>query len=141
MDYSQSMELLESSKRSFSEETWPQVWGELFENVIFFENMARLNNRGDVLFFTAVEGPDAADQVLFLNDTLLAREGEEGPIPGRHFTRFGLVDLNDQGDYVHYATLDGDTATDVIILKNGEKVVQEGDSLPDIAPWSFIQFF
>ncbi|MHC4711062.1 MAG: hypothetical protein ACYTA3_11750, partial [Planctomycetota bacterium] len=46
------------------------------------------------------------------------------------------LDLNASGEYVHKANLDGDTADDELIVKNGAVFVREGDTLPAFAPFS-----
>lgn len=100
------------------------------------------NNNGDVLFLADLTGPATSNAAIYLNSTMLAREGDPAPVPGRNW--LGLtgpeLSLNNHGEYVFHAKLEGDSDTDRIIIKNGEKFVQEGDTLPDIAPYLLTSF-
>lgn len=71
--------------------------------------------------------------------TLVAQEGSPSPVPGRNWGSLisPEIDLNPAGDWTLKDTLDGAASTDGIILKNGVKFVQEGDTHPDIAPFVF----
>ena len=94
-----------------------------------------LNDNGDVLF--SADTNASGSEVIYLNSAIVAREGQPSPVSGRNWSRlFGSeLSLNNQGDTVFCGTLDGDTATDSIIVLNGAKFMQERDSLPDIAPF------
>jgi hypothetical protein len=69
---------------------------------------------------------------------LIAQEGQPSPVDGRNWGSFAFaaVDLatgvGGNHPWVIKGQLDGDTATDRIIVRNGEKLVQEGDPVPDI---------
>ncbi|HUU97112.1 MAG TPA: hypothetical protein VM487_15345 [Phycisphaerae bacterium] len=99
-------------------------------------------NAGDIMFFADLTGDSAADGVIYLNDTLLAQEGSPSPIDGRNWQLLSSrpLDVNDNGDYVFRGNLDGDTADDELLIKNGAKFIQEGDSVPAIAPFTFESF-
>ena len=86
-------------------------------------------------FWAQITGPEQLDKVLCLNGSVLARKGDQSPIPRRIYERFGELDLNDSGSYAHFATLDGDILSDEVIIKDGQKFVQEGDQLSDLDPW------
>lgn len=100
------------------------------------------NNVGQVLFGADLTGDTTLDGVIYLDSTLIAQEGTPSPVAGRNWSSLSSarLDLNDLGEYVHTGTLAGDTATDTIIVKNGAKFIQEGDSLPAIAPFTFTSF-
>ena len=99
-------------------------------------------NAGDIMFFADLTGDTAADGVFYLNNTLLAQEGSPAPIEGRNWQLLSSrpLDVNNHGDYVFRGNLDGDTADDEVIIKNGVKFVQEGDTLPAIAPFTLENF-
>ncbi len=101
-----------------------------------------VNANGDVLYVADLTGSTATDGVVYLNDTLLAQEGSPAPVAGRNWSSLssGKVDLGDGGDYVFSGSLDGDTASNALIVRNGQKWVQEGDTLPDIAPFTLTSF-
>ena len=99
-----------------------------------------MNALGDVIWCADLDtASPPMDSVCYLNDTLLAQEGAPSPIPGRVWDDIisPEVDINDAGDWTFKDKLDGDTATDDVIVKNGAKFRQEGDTLPAIAPFSF----
>jgi len=100
------------------------------------------NNAGDVMFFADLTGDSAADGVFYLNNTLLAQEGSPAPIEGRNWQLLSSrpLDVNNNGDYVFRGNLDGDTTDDEVIIKNGAKFIQEGDTLAAIAPFTFENF-
>lgn len=123
--------------------------GDLFpgqtENVSdihYYSHNFALNNLGDVIFVADLNGDPAKDGVIYLNQTLLAQEGSDAPLTGRKWERISSrpVALNDDLDYVFSGNMDGDTSTDEIIIRNGAKFIQEGDSLPAIQPYRFTSF-
>jgi hypothetical protein len=64
--------------------------------------------------------------------TMLARDGDPSPVAGRMWGSLfhPRLSLNDAGDWVVIDRLDStDQLTDEIIVKNGAKLVQEGDAL------------
>ncbi len=101
-----------------------------------------INAAGDVLYAADLTGSTATDGVVYLNDTLLAQEGSPSPVAGRNWSSLSSakVDLGDGGDWVLTGSLDGDTASNALMVRNGAKWVQEGDSLPDIAPFTLTSF-
>jgi hypothetical protein len=100
------------------------------------------NNNGDVMFLADLTGSSSTNSAIYLNKTILAREGDPSPISGRNWFSITSpeLSLNNNGGYVFSGRMDGDTTTDSIIIKNGQKLVQEGDTLPDIAPWKLTSF-
>jgi hypothetical protein len=100
------------------------------------------NNVGDVMFFAELEGSSETDGAIYLNETLLAQEGTPSPIDGRNWQLLSSrpLDVNNNGDYVYRGNLDGDAADDEVIIRNGVKFLQEGDTLPAIAPFTLESF-
>ena len=100
------------------------------------------NDAGEAMFTADLEGPTASDHAIYVGSTLVAQEGSPSPVAGRNWSSLSLarVDLNNCGGYVFTGSLDGDAASNAIIVKNGAKLVQEGDSLPAIAPFTFTSF-
>jgi hypothetical protein len=105
-------------------------------------HQSAFNDQGEVLFFADLGGATALDGVLYLGGTLLAQEGAPSPLAGRNWASLASpeVDLNDAGDFVFSGSLDGDSATNLLIVKNDAKFRQEGDSLPAIAPFLLTSF-
>ena len=101
-----------------------------------------VSDAGDVLFFADLEGLTTTDGVVYVNDTLLAQEGSPSPIVPRlyEFLSSRGNDLSNTGHHVFKANLDGNTADDEILVVNGEVFRQEGDTLPDIAPFQLTSF-
>lgn len=95
-----------------------------------------LNDNNDVMFGADLEGDTGVDGVIYINGTLIAQEGSPSPVGGRNWSASGLgsprLDINNSGGYVHTGTLDGDTASDLVIVRNGAKLVQEGDAVTQV---------
>ena len=93
----------------------------------------------------AVDSDGCVYQTHFfpMQHVLLAQEGSPSPVAGR---RWGPLDelglhVNSSGSWTLRAALDAsDPATDAIIVKDGAAFVREGDTLPDIAPYTFDGF-
>jgi hypothetical protein len=100
-----------------------------------------INDGDNVLYGADLDGDSATDGVVYLYDhasgmnILLAQEGFPSPIPDRNWVALSStkLGLSNNGDYVFSGRLTGDTATDSIIIVNGEKFMQEGDAPPGIA--------
>jgi len=94
------------------------------------------NNDGDVLWGCDTDAATSIDALIFKNSTLLAREGDPSPVGGRNWSSLSSpeMSMNAQGDVVFSGSLDGDSASNLIIVKEGEKFRQEGDTLPAISP-------
>ncbi|TAJ16752.1 MAG: hypothetical protein EPO68_10545 [Planctomycetota bacterium] len=101
-----------------------------------------INDTLQVLFFADLNGDTTKDGVLYLGTSILAQEGSASPIAGRNWLSLSsaVVDLNDAGDTAFTGSLDGDAATNVILIRNGQKLAQEGDTLPAIAPFKLTGF-
>jgi hypothetical protein len=100
-------------------------------------HLSAFNNAGDVLFLADLAGATTTDGALYLNNILLAQEGSPSPDPGRNYETLlprGL-DLNASGGYVFKANLDGNTADDDVIIKDGAILVREGQNLASIGPF------
>ena len=98
------------------------------------------NDAGDLMFVADLLGSTATDVVCYLNSTVVAQEGSPSPAAGRNWalsTSTTAVSLNDAGGWALRGGLDGVTTSNTLIVKNGVPLVQEGDSLPAIAPFSF----
>ncbi|MEM6675612.1 MAG: hypothetical protein AAF726_22365 [Planctomycetota bacterium] len=101
-----------------------------------------INASGQVIYGVDLAGDTATDRALYLDGTLLAQEGSPSPIPGRNWGSLTSVevDLNDAGDYVFRSDVDGDTADDDVIVRNGAVFRRAGETLPDIAPFVLEDF-
>ncbi|MEM6675611.1 MAG: hypothetical protein AAF726_22360 [Planctomycetota bacterium] len=101
-----------------------------------------INASGQAIFSVDLAGNAAVDRALYLGTTLIAQEGSPSPIPGRNWGPLdGVeVDLNDAGDYVFKAEVDGDSADDDVIIRNGSVYRRAGESLPDITPFVLEDF-
>ncbi len=100
-----------------------------------------LNNAGHVLFAVDIPGGDA----IYLFDggfTEVAQEGDPSPVAGRNWASLNstALDLNDNGQHVFLGSLDGPTDSDSIIVRDGQKLIQEGDTLPAVGGFAFTRF-
>ena len=99
---------------------------------------APVNGRGDWMWW--VIGDDGRER-LVTRDRILVRSGDPSPVPGRTFVAahpnppIALAHaFNDFGGYAFVRRISGDLASDSLLVKNGEKLAQEGDVLPALAP-------
>lgn len=97
-----------------------------------------INDLGHVLF--AVDIPGGLDAIYFYDGALaeVAQEGDPSPLAGRNWqtlTSTALA-LNDAEDVVFRGQLDGDGASNEVLVRNNQKLVQEGDVLAAIAPFA-----
>jgi hypothetical protein len=85
---------------------------------------------------------DYTGEAIYVDYTLVARQDQPSPVAGRNWKYLdgAEIDLNNVGGWVIHAELDGDNETDFLIEKSGEKLVQEGDSLPGIEGYKFTRF-
>lgn len=90
-----------------------------------------VNAGGEVLFVADLAGDTAVDGAVYLDDLELAQEGDPSPVGGRSWLSLASapVDVNDAGDHAYRGRLDGDTATDDLLVRNGAKLAQQGDVL------------
>ena len=98
----------------------------------YYSGLYAMNDAGDVMFGALLENPDWF-YVVYINGMLVAEDEGPSPIKGRNWNRLGVranVDINNRGDYVLQGGIDGDSASNVLIARNGKKLVQEGDVLP-----------
>ncbi|MBK9188141.1 MAG: hypothetical protein IPM33_04215 [Phycisphaerales bacterium] len=106
------------------------------------ENFAFAND-GRVMAAASLTGATATNGGLWIESTLIARKGDESPIAGRTYTDIGTstkLDMNNNGDYVFKATISGDAATNLILVRNGQLFKQEGDTVPGVAGETIISF-
>ena len=102
------------------------------------------NDAGDVMFFVDTVDPvTAADGAIYLNSTVLAQEGGASPVAGRTWLSLSssVMDLSDNGLHtVLRGQLSAPTTDDQLVVLDGAKFVQEGDSPGDIAPFLLTSF-
>jgi len=105
-------------------------------------HQSAINDLGQVLYFADLTGSTSTDGTIYLDLTLLAQEGSPSPIAGRNwqFLSSRGLDVNNAGDYVFEANVDGDTADDELLVLDGAVFRREGDSLPAIAPFALTSF-
>lgn len=101
------------------------------------EHQTAWNNDGAAFYFADLDGPTDRDGVLYKNTDLVAQEGMASPDAGRSYELLSSrsLDINNGGELVFKANLDGSTADDEVIVKNASILVREGSVLPDIAPF------
>jgi hypothetical protein len=106
---------------------------------------ARMQNYATQIYWSCdVSGPTSADGCVYQGfipsqaQVLLAREGMPSPVAGRAWGPLEDLALDAVGPRWTLRTfLDAsDPSSDGILVSSGSKLVQEGDSLPDIAPFA-----
>ncbi len=96
------------------------------------------NDAGEYIFI-----PNAGTvEHIFLGTTLLAVEGGDSPVAGRPWLSLGTsaVGINNTAQYVYTGQLSGDTATDLVIVRNGQVFRQEGDPVPGMPQFALQSF-
>jgi len=101
------------------------------------------NNAGQVIHqvFMAT-GSGANDVAVYLDQTNLAEEASPSPVAGRNWSTLSAaaVGLNNNGDWVLRAALDGNSIDNELLVKNNVKFVQEGDILAGTGGWALEKF-
>lgn len=94
------------------------------------------NNKGELLYFADLTGSTATDGVIYLDGAKVAREGDPSPVAARNYEFLSGrgLDLNNLGEVVFKANLDGDASSDEMIVVEGAELIREGQSLPMISP-------
>ncbi len=105
-------------------------------------HQSAFNAAGQLLFFADLTGDSATDGVIYLDGALLAQEGSASPVAGRNWLSLSSPELAlaAGGAHLYSGRLDGDTSSDALIVKDGAKFRQEGDTLPAIAPFVLSSF-
>jgi len=93
-----------------------------------------INAAGAVIF--AVDIPGGLDAIYGWDSgtfTELAQEGDPSPIAGRNWASLTSTSLDVSAtSAVFRGTLDGDTTTNLVLIRDGAVFIQEGDTLPAI---------
>ncbi len=100
------------------------------------------NDAGQIMVAMDLDGDTASDTIVYIDTTVITQEGSPSPIVGRNWANDSTVevDLNDLGGWVVSSLLDGDAATNAVIVSNGAKVIQEGDTTPTIGAFQLTSF-
>lgn len=108
----------------------PSVPGGAFGNFDAFRTHRQINAAGDAIFICSLTGvPTTANQCLYVNLQLFAREGDAAPgIAGRNFEDFEFAAIADDGMVIYRADLDG-SAFDRAIYRGFTPLAREGESI------------
>jgi hypothetical protein len=121
----------------------------LLDALRFGPDAAAFNDLGHVIYAVNLEtGADfTMDGSIWMwngsANVLVAQEGTPSPVPGRNWGALyrPSVSLNNNGDWTIRDGLDdSDVLSDQVIVKNGAKLVQENDTLPDIGGFQLRSF-
>ncbi|HEX5042452.1 MAG TPA: hypothetical protein VFV75_06075 [Candidatus Polarisedimenticolaceae bacterium] len=95
-----------------------------------------------VFYFADLNGDTLRDGVFYLDQRKIAQEGDPSPVSGRNYELLSSrsLDVNRFGETAFKANLDGDTASDEMIVSKGAELVREGGTLRDIDPFHFTAF-
>lgn len=101
-----------------------------------------LADDGLLMWVADLTGDTASDQAICVEDQILYREGDASPIPGRPWESFGLtkIDRHEIGGLVFTATVQGDNASDSVIIFNDTVFRQEGQPVPGMPGSTFTSF-
>ena len=101
------------------------------------------NNNDDWMAQVKIDDSNTSDTGIVYNGVFVAREGDAHPtIAGRAYADFGTsrLGMNDMGDYVFTATLDGANEDNLVLMRNQEVFAREGSSVSGFAPDTIIRF-
>ena len=100
------------------------------------------NDAGNLMFYADLAGDTAVDTVIYLDGVLLAQEGSPSPVVGRDWASLATpeMSINASAQYVHSGSLTGDSASNLVIIKDGALFRQEGDTLPGLAGFTITSF-
>ena len=104
------------------------------------------NDQGSILYLADLDTLSTADIALYLDLGLIAQEGGASPLAERNYEILSGRgnDLNNEGEFVFKANLDGATTDDEVLVigsSGGTSVFrQEGGSIDAIAPFTFVNF-
>jgi hypothetical protein len=92
-----------------------------------------INNNADMMFAADLTG-GVSTNAVYINTNPVALQGMPSPVGGRNWSSLSSVelDMNNLGDYVFSGSLDGDAASNLLLVRNGVKFRQEGDTLASI---------
>lgn len=115
---------------------------ESIESFVSNPHGVAVNDAGSVIFGVDVTGSTSLDDAVYLDGTLLAQEGSASPLPGRLWRNLDSVkvDLSSDGHWVMSGLVDGDSATDFVIVRDGVVIRQEGDTVPGLPAFQFTSF-
>ncbi|MCB9897012.1 MAG: hypothetical protein H6825_03295 [Planctomycetes bacterium] len=115
---------------------------ETIENFDTGPHAFALNANNELIYVANMTGDTTADYVVYIGDSLVAREGSPSPVAGRNWSSLSgaEVDLDDLGGWVVSGSLDGDSASNLLIATDAGKIAQEGDSLPGMNGFKITSF-
>jgi len=101
-----------------------------------------MNDSGVVMFACDTNLASGADGFILLNDAVIAQEGQPSPLPGRNWqsVAFTELTLNNAGGYAYNGTLDGPSASNILLVKNGAPFRLEGDPVPGLPSFNLTSF-
>jgi len=101
-----------------------------------------LSDKGSIVFSADTDLPTTMDGVVILNDEIIAQEGTPSPVEGRNWSVLSSaeVSINNSDDWVVSATINGSSSSNLLIARNGQKFVQEGDPVPGIPQYTLTTF-
>jgi hypothetical protein len=106
------------------------------------------NDLGRVLIGVDLAGDSSVDGTIYIMEldadddpiyVKLAQEGDPAADTERDWLSLSSpeLDLGNHGHHVYSGRMTGDTATDTVIVLNGEVFRQEGDAVPGLSPGGF----
>lgn len=101
-----------------------------------------MNDSGVWMSFVDTDLATSEDGHIVFNGFVIAQEGQASPIAGRNWSSLSSPELsiNNSLEFVYSGSLDGDSTTNLVIIKNGAKFMQEGDAVPGLPAFTFTSF-
>ena len=101
-----------------------------------------MNNAGSVMYFADTNLATTDDGFIYIDSIQLAAENGPSPVVGRLWSSLSSpeLSLNNNGEFVYSGSLQGDSTTNLLIVKNNTNFRQEGDAVPSLPAFKFTSF-
>jgi len=105
--------------------------GQTVDTIPNSQHSISLNKNGDLMYIVSA----ATIAAVMINDTVLVKEFDPAPVPGRFWNvlNLGRVSINDFGENIYSGSIDGTDESTYLIVKNNQKFHQGLDILPQFS--------
>lgn len=101
-----------------------------------------VNDSGEVIMYIKSNLPTQENGFILLGNQIVAQKGHPSPVTGRDWLSVGSteVTLNNTADYAFSGVLTGNSASNLLLVRNGSKFRQEGDPVPGVLGANILTF-
>lgn len=115
---------------------------ETIESIVDGPHSKALSENGIAMYLVNATGPAATEMNALVNGTPVAQEGGDSGVDGRLWKdlSFAPLDINSAAQWVIKGRLTGDLASEHVIVRQGQKLVQSGDPVPGVPGETIFNF-